>query len=247
MIFKRIVRNINLLNIILILTGVLFAFHLSPLFAMKVKYALPPAKKLTEAASEKTSQPQTPSIAEYAVISEENLFHPERRIPPEKKEAAPLPKPDFVLFGTLISDDLRLAYLEDLKVPRSTAGRGKRHTALKKGDTMSGFTLKEIEADKIVMVRGEEKIIVSINDTAHPKVREAQGTVAQATEQKPVPKAPAPSARQQRAPIGSEAPATVGQPVPASAVPAAPKAAAQSGVSDPKKTLFDLFNRGRTR
>ena len=215
MIYKRIVTNINLLNIILILTGLLFAFHLSPLFAMKVKYALPPAKKLTEAASEKTSQPQTPSIAEYAVISEENLFHPERRIPPEKKEAAPLPKPDFVLFGTLISDDLRLAYLEDLKAPRSTAGRGKRHTALKKGDTMSGFTLKEIEADKIVMVRGEEKIIVSINDTAHPKTRAGQDALAQAPQQQPLP-----ATAQQRVPA-------VQQPASTPAARAGQKAAIQ--------------------
>jgi type II secretory pathway component PulC len=233
--FKKIITNINLLNIMLILTGLLFAFHLSPLFAMKVKYALPPAKKFTEAASEKTSQPQTPSIAEYAVISEENLFHPERRIPPEKKEAAPLPKPDFVLFGTLISDDLRLAYLEDLKAPRSTAGRGKRHTALKKGDAMSGFTLKEIEADKIVMVRGEEKIIVSINDTAHPKMRESQGTVAQATVQKPVP-----------ATVQQRGPANVQQPASTPAARAGQKAAIQQPSVGTSRRIGEGFG-GRFR
>ena len=174
--FKTIIRNINLLNMILILVlGSFAAYRISPLLAVKMKYALPPAKKMEAKSEGKASQPQIPSITEYAVISEQNLFHPERRIPPEKKEEAVLPKPDFVLYGTLISDDVKLAYLEDLKAPRSTAGRGKRLTSMKKGDSMSGFTLKEIETEKVVMARGEEQIVVPINDPAHPKDRKETG------------------------------------------------------------------------
>jgi len=190
--FKTMMRNVTLLNALLIIVLSLFsAYQLSPMIAMKIKYTLPPAKKIAGEGEENTSQPGIPSIAEYTVISEENLFHPERRIPPEKKDEQQLPKPEFVLFGTLITDDVKLAYLEDLKAPRSTAGRGKRHTALKKGDAMSGFTLKEIETDKIVMVRGEEKMEISINDPAHPKDRkEAAVTTAAA----------APSGKPQAAP-----------------------------------------------
>ena len=188
-------KSLNLLNAALIVIVVLFvSYWLSPLLTARIKYALPPVKKLAGGnTAEKQEQPQLPSITEYAVISEENLFHPERRIPPEKKEAAPLPKPDFVLFGTLITDDLKLAYLEDLKAPHSTAGRGRRQTPLKKGDTMSGFTLKEIDAGKIVMVRGEEKMVVAVNDPAHPKSR-ASAITAQAppTAQKSTPRASVP-------------------------------------------------------
>jgi type II secretory pathway component PulC len=185
---KKILKNINLLNIILVVMAVLFAgYWLSPLLAAKIKYALPAVKKPVEAnGQEEASQPQTPSVTEYTLISEENLFHPERRIPPEKKaDEAPLPKPDFVLYGTLISDDLKLAYLEDLKAPRTTPGRGKRSTALRKGDTMSGYTLKEIETDKVVMARGGESVIIPINDPDHPKTRDGQTTTAQETQSAP--------------------------------------------------------------
>jgi hypothetical protein len=196
---------------------VLFAgYWLSPVLAAKIKFALPATRKSVEAkGEEKTSQPQPPSVTEYNLISEENLFHPERRIPPEKKaDEAPLPKPDFVLYGTLIADDIKLAYLEDLKAPRSTAGRGKRHTALRKGDTMSGFTLKEIDSDKVVMARGEEKMIVPIVDPSHPKARDGQTSHAQASQSAPANAAGgAPTALQQQPPARVQQPA---------AMPAAP-------------------------
>jgi type II secretory pathway component PulC len=253
MLFKKILRNINLLNIVLTVTVVLFgSYWLSPLLAAKIKYALPAAGKPIEVkGEEKTSQPQAPSVTEYTIISEENLFHPERRIPPEKKaEEAPLPKPDFVLYGTLMADDIKLAYLEDLKAPRSTAGRGKRQVAMKKGDALSGFTLKEIETDKVVMVRGGEKMIVSINDPSHPKTREGQPAVAQASQPAPA-NMPghAPSAFQPRPAATTEAPAKRQQPATKPAVPAGQSAvtsrSAPGDVSYSGQKLLDLFRRGR--
>jgi hypothetical protein len=95
-----------------------------------------------------------------------------------KKEEQPLPKPDLVLYGTLITDTLNLAYIEDLKAPRSSPGRGKRQTAAKQGDMFNGFILKEIHTDRIVLVRGEEKLVIAINDSAHPKDRAASATIA---------------------------------------------------------------------
>jgi len=170
--FKTIIRNINVLNILLISVIIMsISYSLLPLLDIKVKYTLPNAKKTVEDTKEKAVQTQTPSVVEYTMIAEENLFHPERKIPVEKKEEQPLPKPEFVLYGTLITDDISLAYLEDLKAPQSTPGRGKRQTALRKGDTMSGYTLKEVEAEKIVMVRGDDKMIVALNDLSRPKER----------------------------------------------------------------------------
>ncbi len=184
---KAILQNVNLLNIILIsLITVFVAYGLFPALDMNIKYMVPPAQKITDAKEEPVGHFEVPSLAEYSSISEENLFHPERKIPAEKKEEAELPKPEFVLYGTLITDDLSLAYVEDLKAPRNSPGRGKRQIALKKGDTMSGYTLKEIETDKIVMLRGEEKIVVPVNDPAHPKERKETGiTATPAKETKP--------------------------------------------------------------
>ena len=222
---KKILNNINILNIILMAIVVGFAvYSVFPTLEMKVKYALPAAKNPAEKTDEQSGEPEIPSITQYTSIADENLFHPERRIPPEKKDEPPLPKPEFVLYGTMISDDFSLAYLEDMKAPRNTPGRGKRQVALKKGDSMSGFILKEIETDKITMVRGEERLIVAMNDPQKPKAREvvAAPAAAPAAQPKTTPAAtPAQKQREaRRAASGSQAPA-----------PAPPNAAAPQPTS----------------
>jgi len=175
-------RNINLLNILLLAIVVVFALRVfMPALYQDIRYLLPHAKKNTGPEKEPLLQQNMPSLSDYMVISEENPFHPERKIPVEKKVEQPLPKPEFVLYGTLITDDLKMAYIEDLKAPRSTSGRGKRQVALKQGDSLSGFSLKEIEAGKVVMVRGDDRIIVPIIDPAH--AREGQETTVQAEQQ----------------------------------------------------------------
>lgn len=167
----------NLLNIILIASIILTASYVVfPLLNVKVKYTPATSKKVSTVKEEVSAQGQTPSPSDFTIIAEQNLFHPERKIPPEKKEEAPLPKPEFVLYGTLITDNMSFAYLEDKKSPRTTPGRGKRQTALKKGDTMSGFTLKEVDHDKVVMVKGEETLIVKVIDSNVKKDREVAST-----------------------------------------------------------------------
>ena len=158
-------RNLNVMNATLMAIVLLLAgYVLPPLLHIQVRLALPsPAKPAVK--EEKTVEPQPPSPTEYAAIAEQNIFHPERKIPTISAAAAPLPKPEFVLFGTLITGDVSLAYLEDMKAP----AKGKRQRALRKGEVISGFTLKEIETDKVVMTRGEEKIEVSITDKARSK------------------------------------------------------------------------------
>jgi hypothetical protein len=87
-----------------------------------------------------------------------------------------LQKPDFVLYGTLVADNISVAYMEDKKSPRTTPGRGKRQTALKKGDTLSGYTLKEIDPEHVIMVRGEDTLIVKVIDPNVKKDREGGST-----------------------------------------------------------------------
>jgi hypothetical protein len=180
-------RNITILNLFLMIAVFITAAHfIVPFFNVHIVYNLPSQKKSLGKEEAKEAERYIPSPSDYVLIAEENLFHPERKIPPEKKEEQPLPVPDFVLYGTIITDDLGVAYMEDLKAPRNTAGRGKRQVALKKGDSFSGFTLKEIEADKVVMVRGEEKMMVPLIDPQKPKARVvAATTVSQKTPAQP--------------------------------------------------------------
>jgi hypothetical protein len=65
----------------------------------------------------------------------------------------------------LISENMRIAYVDDRKSPRSSPGRGKRLVVLKQGDVLNGFVLKNIESDKITMVRGDDVITVNLMDT----------------------------------------------------------------------------------
>ena len=122
---RYIYRNINPLNIILVISAVLIALGaFSPYFYTQVRYNLPTAK-LPPAEEEKSPETAvaSPSMSDYMVIAEQNLFHPDRKIPPEKKEAQQLPKPELILYGTLITDGMSVAYVDDKKNPKTSPGR----------------------------------------------------------------------------------------------------------------------------
>lgn len=177
--FTGIIRNINVLNILLLAGVAVFAANIVPaLIDGKVQYAAPVPKKVVENEEQKAAQTQTPSISEYTLIAEQNLFHPERRIPPPKVEEKPLPKPEFVLYGTLITGDVNMAFIEDIKAPQSAQNKGKRQKrALRLGSSLSGYTLNEVHNDRVVMARGEDKIEVKV--AGSPKTRAASASAAQ--------------------------------------------------------------------
>jgi hypothetical protein len=157
-------RSINLLNLLLAAAAASLAVYaLFPLANVKATFKPPAAEQAAAAQEEKPAATQSPSPAEYAVVADQNLFHPERKIPPEKTAESQV-KPDLILYGTLLGDNMRLAYIEDLKSPKSTPGRGKRQTVVKQGDTLSGFLLKSVETDRIVLVRGDEQMTVYLTD-----------------------------------------------------------------------------------
>jgi len=185
---KYLFRNINPINIILAVAVIFFADYMVMPFSNSEITFTPPAVRETNShdsgAGEKPAENKPPSPSDYTIIAEQNLFHPDRIIPVNvvKAEAPPLPKPDFVLYGTLMSGDVNVAYMEDKKTPMSTPGREKRQTAVRIGDSISGFTLKKIDSDKVVLQRGEEQMIVYLEDSQHPKAREG---IAQPSQQQP--------------------------------------------------------------
>ena len=162
-------KNVTVLNVLLIITLVfLTSYGFLTFSKINIQYSPQAHKKAVPDTEGTISEKQLSSpadyIADYIIVAEQNIFHPERKIPLEKKEEPPpLPKPDVVLYGTMISDGVSLAYLEDLKAPRNTPGRGKRQLTMREGDIISGFVIKKIEADKIQMARGQEEMVVSIH------------------------------------------------------------------------------------
>ena len=219
----RVIKNFNLLNCILITAFLVFLFgFLYPRMDSDVVYVPTIIKKKpAEKNPNESLKTQSPSPQEYRDIADQNIFHPERIIPPEKKPEALLPKPEFVLFGTLITPDLKVAYLEDKKAPVTTPGRGQRQTALKIGESLSGFRLKEIMTDKVVMTRGEETLQVLLQEPGSSKTREGSPGVRPPV---PTPGAPAPTPLfSQPTRIGPSAPAAPGQrPVPPGRMPGIP-------------------------
>ena len=173
-------KSVNLLNLLLVAVAVAaIACAVVPLTNITVNVT-PPAP--TEAG---TGQPEqaaagspAPVYSDYASIAEQNFFHPSRRIPPEKKGDLAVPRPEVILYGILITDDMRLAYVEDKKSPRTTPGRGKRQIALKKGETLSGYVLKEVEKDRIELVKGDDRIVVYLSDRNKARSDETTQSVA---------------------------------------------------------------------
>ncbi len=155
-------RQINVLNLLLAATVIVVGMMLIvPLFSDETSLPsfAPPA--VVEKKVEPVPESQTPQLQDYAVISGKNLFHPGRIVPAQKKDEV-IQRPDFILYGTLISDTVSIAYLSDIKTPRSTPGRGKRQTGLKLGEIMSGYTLKEVQPDRVIMVRGDDRMEIKV-------------------------------------------------------------------------------------
>lgn len=163
---KAFLDYIKLLHIILMLGIALFVFYFVwPQYGQSTAVSLPAVRPAETVATGKTPEETMPGIMDYAIIADKNIFHPERIIPVEKKEKPPEPKPEIVLFGTILSDRGNMAHIEDKKQEYApTPGRGKRHRTVKIGDSIQGFIVKEIKSDSIMLQRGEEKIFASLKD-----------------------------------------------------------------------------------
>jgi len=167
---KLILRNINVLNVLLLAIAViLFLIFDYPLLGRQASVVQVQAKERGAPiqSEEKSAAEGSAPYADFISIAEKNLFHPDREMP--KAEKAAVPKPELILYGTLITDDVSIAYVEDKKSPYSTPGRAKRQTALKKGGSIGGYVLREIEPNRIVLVKGEDKLVVMLDDTEKRK------------------------------------------------------------------------------
>ncbi len=124
---------------------------------------------------EKTVPESTPTILDYMVVSEKNLFHAERKMPADKKkDEQTVVRPEIIFFGAIITDEKKIAYIEDMKNPYSTPGRGKRQTQVVEGAMIGSYKLKEINPETLVLVHGEDKMVVNLRDQKDRNI--AEGT-----------------------------------------------------------------------
>ena len=215
---KYIFQSMNVMNGLLTAAVAIVAyFTVIPFLNLNIQMSLPAVKETVGRSGEKTELPQNYSPVDYAVISEQNLFHPERKIPLEKKDEKAILRPEVVLYGTLIMDDMSIAFIEDKKAPYSTPGREKRQIVLKKGDNLNGYILREIEATRIVLVKGEEKIVVMLNEGEKRKAGAAH--TPQATSTLPSGGSLPPAIISSSPPAAPSLPKAATSPVPEVAVP----------------------------
>ena len=145
------------------------------------KYSLPQAKPKPVEEAEKLQEKSVNILpSDYTVIGELNLFHPERRVPVDKK-AEEIPKPEIILYGTMIQDNVQYAFIEDKKNPKTTPGRGSRQTTIKKGDVISGFVVSEIGTDRITLTKGDDKMTVLLTNAD-----KRNGSTASTNVQRPI-------------------------------------------------------------
>ena len=64
----------------------------------------------------------------------------------------------------MIVNGLKIAYVEDKKATPSTSGRGARQLVVKEGDNISGFILKQITENIIVLANGEEQMTLYLDE-----------------------------------------------------------------------------------
>ncbi len=169
-ILRYVLRSITPLNVILlvILTIAAGAIYPSPQRSAIFDFQRP--ERSSPPAEEQISSYSLPDLSDYSVIGALNIFHPDRKPPPppvKKKSKPPKPviqKVEFTLHGTLVSEDATIAFVEERRLSQRAAGKKKKISILKVGDTLAGYTLKSIESDRIVMVRGKEEVTVPLSN-----------------------------------------------------------------------------------
>lgn len=165
-VLRSIPRNVTLLNVLLAIVLVLAGIGvICPAMRMSDRFKLPRIVLKEAVSTEKCAEETAvPLPTDYAVVSEMNLFHPQRVIPIDAKKE--LPKPELFLCGIIMSGNERVAFVEDKKNPATSPGRGKRQTELRKGSVYGGYSVTEINKDSIVLTRGDQSVSVHLMDPA---------------------------------------------------------------------------------
>ena len=185
---KAFLKNINIINLLLLAMAIFLVVKLSDSFSdKKIKFIVSENKEVMTETKEKAAAESAITYLDYTVITEKNIFHPKRKMITEETPEQ-LAKPEIILYGTLITDEKRVAYLEDKKNPYSTPGRGKRQVAVNEGSMVAGYKLAQVNAESILLVRGEDKIIVNLSTQKERNDGDAAAkTMSPAAVNKPTP------------------------------------------------------------
>lgn len=160
-----------LLALNVLLAGVSTVAFIWTARALLAPYPLPPSTVPRPPASAVSTtserRPNPRPSASYDVIAARTLFHPDRAESTRKDLAVKgvPPQAPPVLYGVVINDDVRLAYLED---PTT-----KRLVGYKPGDEVAGGRIERIESDRVVIGRADGPLEVLLRGSSKPRPTES--------------------------------------------------------------------------
>lgn len=152
-------RHLLIVNtIFLLIAGVLgVLLYLSLSTPLNVPTEAVPLPVPSEGAPQKeaATSPETLAPPDYQAIVQKDLFRPGRNESKQEEKSQPLTPPPR-LVGTAVMGEERRAYLED---PVSSMVRSYRAK-----DVVAGFTVHEIQADRAVLSRGDDRVVVKLRE-----------------------------------------------------------------------------------
>ena len=158
-------RPLLALNLFLAGLSVFFFIRIGhAVFASDLQSTFPIARPLAVAG------PRAPGAArharssgDYGVIATRTLFHPSRSQSTSSEAMAPIPPPasTLALYGVAISDDTRVAFVQDLVT--------KQISGYRTGDKLAGGQVERIEPDRVVIMRADGPIEVLLRRPKEPQ------------------------------------------------------------------------------
>lgn len=209
--------------------------HLAAALALLLS-SLAQAVPAPQAAAEAAKAAATPKAPpDYNAISDKNLFDPQRKPWEEKRELPPLlpalTAEDVQIYGIMAVGSFKQAIVKvggKLKHLAPTDPKARPYIQLKEGQSLGGYTLAEINPQRLIFSVGETRYQVAINK------KEDRPTAP------PVPVAPVFQDAVMitaEAPNGSDGkPMAIDNPIPTPAAPAATPAPAQAAPTTPEQT-----------
>ncbi len=103
---------------------------------------------------------------DYNVITDLNLFHPERKFIKEEESVDLKLKDsnDFVLYGTMLTDEGGIAYIEEKRSGKKKKDGESEKKTVRTGDEINGYIVKSITLEEVELRRDDVIVIVSVND-----------------------------------------------------------------------------------
>jgi len=158
-------RPLLALNLVLAGLSVFFSIRIgNALFAPAPRSTSPVARTVAAAGPrDHGAARNSASSGAYDVIATKSLFDPNRSQSTSSEVMAPRlrPAPTLALHGVAISDDTRVAFVQDLVT--------KQLSGYKTGDKLAGGQVERIEPDRVVIMRADGPIEVLLRRPKEPQ------------------------------------------------------------------------------